>query len=128
MQRSLFLKIVHEVTKHDIYFCQKADALGKPGLMPLQKITSAIRMLAYGGASDTNDEYLCLAESTSNESLMRFFTGVIELYATEYLQEPNEKDLKRLLAIGRERGFPGMLGSLDCMHWEWKNCPTAWQG
>ncbi|CAN6680469.1 unnamed protein product [Malus baccata var. baccata] len=24
--------------------------------------------------------------------------------------------------------LPGIIGSLDCMHWEWKNCPTPWVG
>ncbi|CAN1163062.1 hypothetical protein LINPERPRIM_LOCUS32461 [Linum perenne] len=37
-------------------------------------------------------------------------------------------DIQRLLHVGEQRGFPGMLGSIDCMHWAWKNCPTTWHG
>lgn len=32
----------------------------------------------------------------------------------------------RLLNDNASRGFPGCLGSIDCWHWEWKNCPSAW--
>ncbi|XP_048611876.1 uncharacterized protein LOC111211738 [Brassica napus] len=54
--------------------------------------------------------------------------GLSPLQKYEYLQSPTAEDLQRLLDVGEVRGFPGMIGSIDCMHWEWKNCPTAWKG
>ncbi|EGZ12293.1 hypothetical protein PHYSODRAFT_258783, partial [Phytophthora sojae] len=45
-----------------------------------------------------------------------------------YLRQTTPDDLENLIAENAERGFPGMIGSLDCMHWCWKNCPTAWEG
>jgi len=32
------------------------------------------------------------------------------------------------LEIGERRGFLGMIGSIDCMHWHWEKCPYAWKG
>ena len=120
--------ITDDVTTHENYFLQKRNALGKLGLHPIQKVASALRMLAYGGAADANDEYIQIAESTSLKSLMRFCEAVIAIYSAEYLRHPTEDGIRRLHGVGEARGFPGMLGSLDCMHWEWKNCPTGWAG
>jgi hypothetical protein len=30
------------------------------------------------------------------------------------------------MAMNEARGWLGMLGSIDCMHWRWKNFPKAW--
>ena len=87
-----------------------------------------MRMLAYGGPADAVDEYLKMGASTAREALIRFCEGVIECYGDQYLRSPNEDDLDRLLKTNAKRGFPGILGSIDCMHWEWKNCPTGWEG
>ncbi|XP_033147435.1 putative nuclease HARBI1 [Brassica rapa] len=110
------------------FFRQKKDALGRLSLSPLQKCTAAIRVLAYGNAADAVDEYLRLGETTARSCVEHFVEGIIYLFGNEYLRRPTPDDLQRLLYAGEFRGFPGMIGSIDCMHWEWKNCPTAWKG
>lgn len=128
MKRSLFQRIMNDVQGNDAYFEQKKDCTGKLGLSALQKVVAALRQLTYGVPADSLDEYIQIGESTALECLLHFCSAVVEVHGQEYLREPNEEDTKRLLEENARRGFPGMLGSLDCMHWEWKNCPTAWHG
>ena len=125
---SLFMRIVQAIEQHNDYFGQKRESNGRLGLSSLQKITTAYMMLSYGVPVDFMDQYIRIGESTVIESLRRFVIGIIEVFGDEYLRSPNEQDTPRLLAIGERRGFPGMLGTIDCMHWEWKNCPTTCQG
>ena len=87
-----------------------------------------MRLLAYGAASDTVDEWLKLARATSAECLEKFCEGIIHCYEAEFCRRPTVADTHRLLAVAEERGFPGMLGSIDCMHWQWRNCPFALAG
>ncbi|XP_056694954.1 uncharacterized protein [Spinacia oleracea] len=77
---------------------------------------------------DEIDEYLQMGETTSKKSLLHFTQGVIKHFEEDYLRSPTDEDLRRILYQNEMRGFPGMIGSIDCVHWEWKNCPTAWRG
>ncbi|XP_057248131.1 uncharacterized protein LOC130590147 [Beta vulgaris subsp. vulgaris] len=59
---SLFIRVVEAVTaKQHKYFEQRQDATGKLGATPIQKCTTALRMLAYGVAADSIDEYIKIA-------------------------------------------------------------------
>ncbi|XP_048613007.1 putative nuclease HARBI1 [Brassica napus] len=128
MNKPVFMRLVNCLSETFPFFQHRRYAIGRLGLSPLQKCTAALRILAYGCAADAVDEYLRLGETTTLSCLTNFTEGVIQLFGDEYLRRPNPEDLQRLLDIGEIRGFPGMIGSIDCMHWEWKNCPTAWKG
>ncbi|XP_047335771.1 uncharacterized protein LOC124939333 [Impatiens glandulifera] len=114
MSRSLFIRIVDAVKDHDRYFQQRWDNTGKLGLSPIQKITAAFRMLAYGVPADATNEYIRIGESTAIESMKRFCRAMVEIFSEQYLRRPTSNDISRLLYVGQKRGFPGMLGSLDC--------------
>jgi hypothetical protein len=128
MRRDLFVKIVKDCEANSHYFKHRRNAAGTMGFSAFQKISAAMRVLAYGIPADYTDEYLRIGEDTTTESVRKFAKMVIHLYGDWYLRAPNEQDTKRLMEMNEKRGWPGMLGSLDCMHWTWKNCPKAWHG
>ncbi|KAM1915317.1 hypothetical protein ACFX13_035183 [Malus domestica] len=64
MERHLLNKIMIPVCNHDSYFVQKNDACGAMGLLPEQKITAALQMLAYGASANQVDEIARMGKST----------------------------------------------------------------
>ena len=117
ISRRLFLQIANAVEAHNPYFKQRIYALGVLGLSCLQKVTVALRILAYDILADLT-EYLRIGETTAIENLRAFVKAIVEVFGNWYLKAPNEADTYRLLSIREQRGFPGMLGSIDCMHWK----------
>ncbi|XP_068305257.1 uncharacterized protein [Pyrus communis] len=98
-----------------------------PYFRPHQKVIVALRMMVYGSPTDLMDEAYSMSKSTCLDNLVEFCDTIVQLYKDEYLCEPNQEDLDCFLHNSEDHGFPGMIGSLDCMHWDWKNCPTGWQ-
>lgn len=94
----------------------------------MQKVSAALRVLAYGLPIDMVDEYIQIGQTTTRDCLSRFCRAIISCFSERYLRITNQADMASLLSVNADRGFPGMLGSIGCMHWEWRNCPTAWRG
>ena len=101
--------------EYSLYFTQREDDLGRLGLSLLQKCIAALHLLAYGFVVYSIDEYLKLARSTTLECLEKFCEGIIHCYGEEFCRQPNVADTQRLQAKAEDCGFPGMLGSIDCM-------------
>ncbi|GJS74843.1 reverse transcriptase domain-containing protein [Tanacetum coccineum] len=121
-------RIFHEVTNHSSFFRDNIDCIGKEGISPLMKCTSAIRQLAYGIVPDFLDEYLQISTKSSRLSLDHFCTSVMEIFGPEYLRKPTMTDVLKLYRHHEEKhGFSGMLGSLDCTDWEWFGCPYGFK-
>ncbi|XP_004296251.1 PREDICTED: uncharacterized protein LOC101315423 [Fragaria vesca subsp. vesca] len=116
MQPWVFDRMMHDVANYDPYFVQGRDATGRVGLSTEQKLTCTMRQLAYGVIADFFDDYMDIAESTAIEILEHFTRAIWNVYHEHYLRRPTPADLRRLLDKAAERGFPRMIGSLDCMH------------
>ncbi|GJY56655.1 ALP1-like protein [Tanacetum coccineum] len=128
MARPLFNEIVTAVIDHDPFFHNNIDCIGKEGISGLLKCISLIRQLAYGVHAEFLDEYMQISERTSRMALNHFCQSVMQIYGPDYLRKPTVTDVEKLYLHHKEKhGFSRMLGSLDCMDWEWFGCPYAFK-
>ncbi|XP_026410651.1 uncharacterized protein LOC113305874 [Papaver somniferum] len=128
MKREFFLKVKDDLCEMDPESPQGIDALGMPGHSPHMKTLACLGLLATGQSADSIDDYVRMGKKTLDKYLKRFVRNIVRLYGGEYLRNPNQDDINRILAENEARGFSGMLGSMDCMHWPWKNYPSSWAG
>ncbi|XP_020186997.1 uncharacterized protein [Aegilops tauschii subsp. strangulata] len=120
MRKPLFLRAVEGVKAHDYYFQLTRDCCGHLSSSAKQKCTTTLRMLTLGTVVDAIGEMVRMGESICLKTTARFARAV-QVFGAECLKEPNVQDIEKLLAIGEARGFRGVLGSIDCMYWQWKN-------
>ncbi|KAI5343568.1 hypothetical protein L3X38_011444 [Prunus dulcis] len=85
MKRHVFFRLVNDIPYVNPYFRQTTDATGHLGFSPHQKLTSALRMLAYASLVDQIDESIRMSESTSNENHGEFCRTIVHTYKDEYL-------------------------------------------
>ncbi|XP_040258881.1 uncharacterized protein [Aegilops tauschii subsp. strangulata] len=128
MRKTVFDRLYHGIWSYDDYFILKKDFLETIGFSGYKKCMAALRMLAYGTPADSCNKYLRMSEDTCGNAMVRFATAVVEMFGPQYLREQTVADTERLLATLEVRGWPGLLGSLDCMQWKWNNCLKTLHG
>jgi Plant transposon protein len=92
------------------------------------KVLLPLKSMAYGVAPHAFADYFQMSISQSGRCCRHFCNVIPELYRKQYNRSPTASDLIAINNLHKEvHGVEGMLGSLDCMHTYWKNCPVGWQ-
>ena len=112
----LLFEIQHKETGHP-EFREKRDARGVLGPTALSRLTVVIRILAYGIPFDAVQEYTGVIENIARICTYAFCDWLAAKYAHIHLGVWTPEAIDIELAINADRGFAGMLGSIDCTHW-----------
>ena len=129
LSRSRVQRIFDDImqTNHPFYV-SNVDATGKKGASLEAKVLLPLKTFAYGVAPHAFSDYFQMSKPLAGKCCEEFPEIMHRLYSEEYLRIPDACDIKDIVNLHEKvHGVQGMLGSLDCMHTGWKNCPKAWQ-
>lgn len=93
------------------------------------KLLLPLKTLAYGVPAHTFIDYFQMSKEFARSCCIEFDKAIRRCYEHMYLKLPTALDLKRICALHKNVHIvDGLVGSLDCCHTFWKNCPKAWAG
>jgi hypothetical protein len=112
------------------FFRPGFDATKREKVSTDAKLLIALKYLAYGTTVNAFRDYFQVGESTAMKCV-KLFTKEITTspFRQEYFRSMTQGDAKRVEALHTAvHGVRGMIGSLDCSHIVWGNCPVAHHG
>ena len=111
------------------FYKDTRDCCGRRSIDPYAKIMIALKHLCYGACVSSYTDYFQMGNSTAEKCLEMFIKAIGIGLADVYMRSPTKEDAKRLTRMHKSKhGIDGMMGSLDCTHFFWKNCPVYLQG
>lgn len=130
LSRPRFELLVQDVLNRQIPFYQPKKNLPADAQASIYaKLLLPLKCLAYGVPPHCFTDYFQMSKAYASVCCHEFDKVVKLLYTSEWLRLPTPTDLRNIMKLHKAvHGFPGMIGSLDCSHTYWKNCPKAWQG
>lgn len=116
---------------HMVYFTETVHNITKqPNIDPKAKLLIALKTLAYGVSPTAFLDYFQMGDTTACECLIKF-CQCIRADANlqqRFMRPMSREDAKKVCYLHfMQHGVDGMIGSIDCMHVYWKNCPMAWR-
>jgi len=130
VSRSRAARIMNDIGNSGNSFFKKLNnAAGCSGTSLQAKVLIAMKTFAFGVPAHAFIDYFQMSKQLAIKCVEEYSNVVSDLYKDEYLRSPTSSDLQKINNLhSKVHGVEGMLGSLDCMHSRWKNCPKAWQG
>ena len=129
--KKVFAMILECVREQEFFNVRPVNCAGTPSLSPESKVLMGLKMMAYGVSANAFRDYYQMGKSTALLCYNKLAQAMLksDYLRDYYLREMSASDARRVSEMHREvHGIPGMIGSLDCMHVAWKNCPVAYQG
>lgn len=108
-----------------------SDALGQKGHPAFVKVLCVLKICRFGTPICAFRDYFQMSEEDTRKSFHAVFRAVA---ADEGLQEVyrrtmSQEDACRVSKMHKKKfGVAGMVFSIDCMHFSWKNCPAQFKG
>jgi len=128
MTRGRFQVLMEDVMACDNKFYKSSPDDGVTRSSLEARLLLPIKTLAYGVPPHAFIDYFQMSSPYARECCKQFDKVIKSLYQQEFLRLPTVEDFKAITKLHKDiHHVDGLIGSLDCTHTYWKNCPKAWQ-
>jgi hypothetical protein len=130
MSRANYDNLRNYLSSTQPFFSDGYDVTNRERISTDAKILISLKYLAYGCSVNAFRDYFQLGESTAMLCVKTFIKVISNsMFCERYFSFFTPTDAKQVEALHHEKhGIRGMLGSLDCSHFVWGNCPVAHHG